>query len=117
MSARDTSHTGALVAGLVLALVVAPPRGVRAQEPAIAIVGATIIDGNGGVPLRDATIVVRGKRIAALGPRSSVPIPSDARTIDGSGKFLTPGFIDTNVHVSMMSGTESYARYWDRHEQ
>ena len=41
----------------------------------IAIVGATVIDGNGGAPLSDATIVVRGKRIAAIGPRTSTSVP------------------------------------------
>ncbi len=66
-----------------------------------AIVGATVIDGNGGPPLRDATVVVVGKRIEAVGPRASVEVPAGASIIDGTGKFVTPGFIDTNVHISM----------------
>jgi imidazolonepropionase-like amidohydrolase len=80
----------------------------------VAIVGATVIDGNGGTPVADATVVVRGKRIAAIGPRASTPVPKGARVIDGSGKFVTPGFIDTNVHLSLYNNGESMVRYEDR---
>ena len=85
-----------------------------ASDSVVAIVGATVIDGNGGAPLRDAVVVVRGKRIASVGARASVSVPSGARVIDGSGKFLTPGFIDTNVHLSLYNNGESMVRYEDR---
>ena len=88
----------------------------QGSEPALAIVGATLIDGNGGPPVRDATIVVRGKQIVAVGPRSSVTVPAGARIIDGAGKFAMPGIIDTNVHVGPLGGTTTFARYWDRLE-
>jgi imidazolonepropionase-like amidohydrolase len=80
----------------------------------VAIVGATIIDGNGAAPTLDGAIVVRGQRIVAIGPRASVRVPADAQVIDGAGKFVTPGFVDTNVHVSIYSGLENFARYEDR---
>ena len=66
--------------------------------------GATVIDGTGGVPLADATIVVEAGRIRAVGPRVSTPVPPGATVIDASGKFVTPGFVDTNVHVSLYGG-------------
>src|SRR5262245_22872912 len=72
-----------------------------APDTVIAIVGATLIDGNGGAAIPDAAIVVRGKRISAVGPRTSVAIPAGARVVDATGKFATPGFIDTNVHLSL----------------
>jgi imidazolonepropionase-like amidohydrolase len=84
------------------------------QSNLLAIVGATVIDGNGGPAMPDATILIRGKRIVAVGPRSAVPIPRGARRIDADGKFVTPGFIDTNVHLSLLGGDESLLRYWDR---
>jgi imidazolonepropionase-like amidohydrolase len=108
-----------LVLSAVLSLTV---QGVTGQAPGatsettIAIVGATVIDGHGGPPLADATIVVRDTQIAAVGPRSTTTVPAGARIIDGRGKFATPGFIDTNVHVSPLSGQTSFARYWDRLE-
>ena len=87
-------------------------------DTATAIVGATVIDGNGGPPLRDATIVIQGERIAQIGPRGSVAIPPDARVIDGAGKYVTPGFIDTNVHLNLsFSWDETNARYWDRNAE
>jgi imidazolonepropionase-like amidohydrolase len=75
-----------------------------ATEPVIAIVGGTVIDGNGGAPISDATILVRGKRIAQVGPRASVRVPAGAQVIDVAGKFITPGFVDTNVHISLYGG-------------
>ena len=104
---------GFLMTGLLL--VVPSAAGVvQAPDAITAIVGATIIDGNGGSPLPDGTIVVRGTRITALGPRSSVQVPREARLIDGTGKYVTPGLIDTNVHMSPLSGQTTFARYWDR---
>ncbi len=68
---------------------------------AIALVGGTLIDGTGRPPVADATVVVMGARIVAAGPRSQVSIPTGARIINASGQFLTPGFVDTNVHLSL----------------
>jgi imidazolonepropionase-like amidohydrolase len=82
----------------------------QAAQPAVAIVGATVIDGNGGPPMRNATLVVVGKRITALGPRESVTVPAGAQVVDGEGKFVTPGFIDSNVHLSHY-GAASPERY------
>ena len=50
-------------------------------------------------PLKNATVVVRGGRIAAVGPAGSTPVPSDARRIDGRGMFLMPGLIDMHAHL------------------
>ncbi|WP_425153290.1 amidohydrolase family protein [Candidatus Palauibacter sp.] len=85
-----------------LAVVLAGPGEVRAQTTAI--VGATLIDGNGGAPMADATVVVEGDRITAVGPRAEVEVPPGAQVIDGAGKFITPGFVDTNVHISLYGG-------------
>ncbi len=66
----------------------------------IAIVGATLIDGTGGEPVRDAAVLVEGNRIAAVGPRSSVDIPAEADVVEAEGRYLLPGLIDAHVHVS-----------------
>ncbi|MGH7471694.1 MAG: amidohydrolase family protein [Longimicrobiales bacterium] len=86
----------------------------RPAESVIAIVGATLIDGNGGPPVTDATIIVRGNRITQIGARASVTVPSGARVINAAGKFATPGFIDTNVHISLYNNGESMVRYEDK---
>src|SRR5262245_33403533 len=88
-------------------------------ERSIAFVGATVIDGNGGAPLADATVVVTGARIAAVGPRARVQPPAAAQVVDARGTYLLPGFIDTNVHLSLYGGHtperyETLVRYQPR---
>jgi len=41
----------------------------------VAIVGATLVDGRGGPPVRDSAVVVSGERIVAAGARSAVRVP------------------------------------------
>jgi Tol biopolymer transport system component len=46
--------------------------------------------------LAGATIVIRGNRIAAVGP--DVPIPEGARVYDLAGKVVMPGIVDAHGH-------------------
>ncbi len=110
-SAPDFRHSFPGI--LLLLLLLGSPAPAAAQE-ATAIVGATLIDGNGGPPVEDGTIVWSGDRITAIGPRSAVDVPAGARVIDGAGKFVTPGFIDSNVHLSLYGAGETIVRYFDR---
>ena len=89
------SHFGYV---LSLALLLSLGGGVGAQPPLTVISGATLIDGRGGAPLRDAVIVIAGNRIQAVGPRSAVQAPAGATVIDAAGKFVVPGLFDTHVH-------------------
>ena len=74
---------------------VARPDGDRA----VAILGATLIDGRGGAAVPDAAVVVRGERIVAAGPRAKVRVPDGAETIDARGLALLPGLIDAHFHL------------------
>jgi hypothetical protein len=67
---------------------------------AIAITHVTIVDVTEGQPRGDVTVVVRGNRIAAIGRADSLATPSDARVVDGRGKFLIPGLWDMHVHAA-----------------
>jgi imidazolonepropionase-like amidohydrolase len=91
-------------------------RVVSAQGPnaVVAIVGATVIDGTGAAPIPNATIVMKDRRITAIGAKGSIAVPQGATVIDGTGKYVTPGFIDTNVHISMYANLETLARYLPR---
>jgi imidazolonepropionase-like amidohydrolase len=66
---------------------------------AIAITGATLIDGRGGPPIADAVVVIRGERIAAAGARSAVQVPKEAEVIEARGMALLPGSIDAHFHI------------------
>jgi imidazolonepropionase-like amidohydrolase len=68
--------------------------------PAVAIVGATLLLGT-GKRIEDGAIVLEGGKITALGAKGSVSIPKDARVIEGRGKFVTPGLIDTHSHLGV----------------
>ena len=66
----------------------------------IAITGATLIDGTGGPPVEDSTVVIQGDRITAAGPAADIPVPTDADTIAASGMSLLPGLIDCHDHLA-----------------
>ena len=68
----------------------------------LALTGARIIDGNGGPPLEDAAIVIRGSKITAIGPPSV--IPAHAQVMDFPGKTLLPGLIDAHIHIGGSGG-------------
>ena len=71
-----------------------------AAPPPVALVGATLVDGTGAAPVRNAVVVIRDGRIACAGPRPRCPVPDDADTVRADGKWITPGLIDTHVHFS-----------------
>ena len=51
--------------------------------------------------LRDGSVLVDGARIVQVGRAADVrPISSPARVIDGRGRLVLPGFVDTHVHLS-----------------
>jgi imidazolonepropionase-like amidohydrolase len=105
--------------GLASALLALALGHVSAQSPArAAIVGATLIDGNGGAPIADAVVLVEGGRIAAVGRRGAIAIPPGAEEVNARGTWIIPGMIDTNVHLSLYGGQndryESMVRYQPR---
>ena len=58
-----------------------------------------IIDGNGGKPMDNQSVLVSSGRIDAVAPSKSVTAPTGVNEIDLSGKTLLPGFIDCHVHI------------------
>jgi len=86
-----------------------------------AITGATLIDGNGGPPVANAVVLIEGDRIVYAGPRIKFAPGPDTRIIDAAGKFITPGLIDTNVHLSLYGGVgeryETLAKYHSRQQE
>src|SRR6266545_2595679 len=70
----------------------------RSPEP-FAVTGAAVIDGTGGPVLPDRTVLVRGGVIERIDPAGAVTPPPGTRRIEGAGRSLLPGFIDTHVHL------------------
>ena len=65
----------------------------------VAITHVTVIDGTGAEPRPDQTVLINGDKIGAIGPSAKLKVPKRARLIDGTGKYLLPGFWDLHVHL------------------
>jgi imidazolonepropionase-like amidohydrolase len=52
-----------------------------------------------GPTLRGASVLLRDGHIVAVG--ANVQAPADAVVVDGTGKFVTPGIIDTHSHLGV----------------
>jgi N-acyl-D-aspartate/D-glutamate deacylase len=69
-----------------------------AQEPFdVLITGGEVLDGTGAPAVR-ADVGIRGDRVAAVGSLAGQPAK---RTIDATGRVVTPGFIDLHTHSEM----------------
>ena len=68
------------------------------QKTDIALINGTIIDGTGADPIPGGAVVIKAKRIAAVGLQSEVEIPAESDTFDLDGKTILPGFINAHVH-------------------
>lgn len=73
--------------------------GSAAQEPVTAFTNVTVIPMDRERTLADQTVIVRGDRIAEVGPAAKVAVPAGATRIDGRGKFLVPGVAEMHAHI------------------
>lgn len=66
----------------------------------ILIQNGTLIDGNGGAPIKNGAVLVKENRIYAVGHKNDIKLPDAEMTqIDAQGGSILPGMIDTHVHV------------------
>ena len=70
----------------------------RRPNPPVLIRNATIMTA-AGPELEGASILLQDGRVIAIG--YDVDAPPDAEVIDGTGKFVTPGIIDTHTHLGV----------------
>src|SRR5688572_26516655 len=92
-----------LLVSLLCLLPALAPQPIRAQAPALAFVGATLVN-PGAAPVSDAVVVVRDGRILEAGPASRVQVPAGARVIDAKGRWIIPGLVDGHVHFFQSGG-------------
>jgi imidazolonepropionase-like amidohydrolase len=82
-----------LLAAAALCFAAAP-----AWSQAIAIVGGDVYTAD-GTPIRGGTVVIENGRITAVG--ANVAIPAGARRIDATGKWVTPGLIESSTTLGI----------------
>src|SRR3989442_5365957 len=65
----------------------------------LALTHVLVVDGTGGAPQADQTVVIRSGRIAVVDPAASVQIPAGARVMDMTGSTVIPGIIGMHDHL------------------
>ncbi len=92
------------------------PRNVAAET--IWIRDVTIIDGTGAAAKAGQDVLIADGKVAAVGAK--LKAPASARQVDGRGRYLLPGFIDSNVHATVYGNParrDTSSRYADRNEE
>ena len=95
LTATPTAQTPATVQRSKAAVRPAP---VAESGPVIAITNARVLPVSGPA-IERGTVVIRGSKIAAVG--ANVAVPAGAKVIDGSGKIVTPGWIDSANQIGI----------------
>lgn len=110
---RRTPTAAAAALATLLALALAPARApaqaygeltddvketVEVSAPEVALVGVRVIDGTGAPAAEDRTVLLRGGRIAAVGPSAEVDVPEGAKRIELDGHTVIPGLVGLHNH-------------------
>jgi imidazolonepropionase-like amidohydrolase len=103
-----TSHKNFLAAAVLALGTVAVASTAAAQPPpapspptVTALVGGTVVAADGGPAIKNATVLIAGERISRVGPAASTAIPSGAKIIPMTGKWLIPGLMNMHVHLGL----------------
>ena len=78
----------------------------RRPNPPVLIRNATVLTA-AGQELPGASLLFRDGKVVAVG--ASLQAPTDAQVIDGTGKYVTPGIIDTHSHLGVYSAPGTFA--------
>ena len=66
----------------------------------LALVGGRVYASPDAAPLSDAVVMTSNGVITAIGSRSEVSVPQDARVIDCTDKTIVAGFWNSHVHFT-----------------
>jgi imidazolonepropionase-like amidohydrolase/Tol biopolymer transport system component len=80
------------------------------DDELVAFTNARIITMRGSEVLENASLLVRGNSIIAVG--TDVEIPKQARVIDASGKTIMPGIVDVHAHAAHFHSGPSPQANW-----
>ncbi len=66
---------------------------------AVVVENVTVVDVASGTVRPHQTAVIEGERIVAVGPQGSLKFPLNARVVDGTARYLSPGLWDMRVQL------------------
>jgi imidazolonepropionase-like amidohydrolase len=75
-----------------------------------ALVGGTLLDGNGGPPVYNSVILVEDDRITAVGNQDSLTVPDGYEIISTEGMTVLPGLWEMHAHL-MLTGHADYSHW------
>ncbi len=72
----------------------------------VLVKGGTLIDGRGGVPVKDARVYIEDGVVKSVwsGDKGAPTIPATVKVVDATGKWVIPGLIDSHVHYNWYEG-------------
>ncbi|MHB1095431.1 MAG: metal-dependent hydrolase family protein [Gemmatimonadaceae bacterium] len=82
-----------------LLLLLAAPLAAQSRDSLLLLKPAAVWDGTSDAPASGWTVLVRGERIAAVGPAAQVGVPKGATVIELPGTTLIPGMIEAHTHL------------------
>ena len=106
---RAIAVGSSLIAGLAILLFA-----FQATAAVTVFEGARVIDGTGSPPIENATLVVDGETISAIGVADKIARPVGARVIDVHGRSIMPGIINAHGHLGLVVGKENRADGYTR---
>jgi len=74
---------------------------------------ATIIDGTGNAPLKNANLFIKDGWIQSVG-KDHTKVAADVQVIDASGKTIIPLLLNTHGHLGTLKGTTTIAENYTR---
>jgi imidazolonepropionase-like amidohydrolase len=83
-----------------------PSTYLRKPNPPVLIRNATIMTA-AGPELSRASILLRDGRIVSVG--AEIAPPADATVVDGTGRYVTPGLIDSHSHLGVYAAPGTFA--------
>ena len=85
-----------------LAFGAAPPAGLTA------LTHVRVIDGTGGTPVENATVLIEGNHILSIRPGTAA-VPAGAKVLDLHGDTVIPGLINAHGHLALIADGQNSA--------
>lgn len=92
---------------------IAPKLKTDVPDGKIVFKNVRVITMKGDEVIENATILINGNKISAIGKSTDVNIPADAKIFDLSGKTIMPGIVDVHSHLHPVNTGVSPQQDWN----